>query len=113
MKYMLVLEGVLVGAIAGSISILYRLALEWSEKGLHAVLNYSRQHLWAAVIWFAALLGMAFLVSILLERRPMTVSYTHLAYDLGVDWREQCGANQGKRRSVGAHGVYGGGAFRH
>lgn len=71
MKYMLVLEGVLVGAIAGSISILYRLALEWSEKGLHAVLNYSRQHLWAAVIWFATLLGMAFLVSLLIKRQPM------------------------------------------
>lgn len=71
MKYLLAFEGVLVGAIAGGIAIIYRLALSFSEATISQVLAYAATHHVAAVLWFGALLVMALVVGWLIHLEPM------------------------------------------
>jgi len=44
LKYIVAFEGIIVGAIAGFIAIIYRLALEYSEQTLKFVLDYGSSH---------------------------------------------------------------------
>lgn len=71
MRYSLVLEGLLVGTIAGAVAIAYRLLLGYSEDILQWVLSFCRQSPWAVVGWFAILLLLALCVGKLLKWEPM------------------------------------------
>ena len=71
MKYLLAMEGIFVGMIAGGIAIIYRLALNFSEKNMSFVLSYAGEHHWAIAAWFAALIVMAVIVGRMVKWEPM------------------------------------------
>ncbi|MEG0509090.1 MAG: ClC family H(+)/Cl(-) exchange transporter [Eubacterium sp.] len=71
MKYLLAFEGILVGIVAGSIAVIYRLALNFSEQNMKFVLSYAEAHHWAIVAWFGALFIMALIVGRLVKWEPM------------------------------------------
>ena len=59
-KYKLVVEGILCGAFAGMIAIVYRILLSSCEQFLSFLSIYIKEHVFAFIQWFVA------------------VSYTHL-----------------------------------
>ena len=71
MKYLLAMEGIFVGMIAGGIAIIYRLALNFSEKNMSFILSYAGEHHWAIAAWFAALIVMAVIVGRMVKWEPM------------------------------------------
>ncbi len=71
MKYRLIFEGLAVGILASLVSVLYRLALDYSEQGLHRIIDAAKQNIWIAFVWFAALIGMALIVGLLIKAEPM------------------------------------------
>jgi H+/Cl- antiporter ClcA len=71
MKYILAFEGIGVGIIAGSIAIIYRLALEYSETTLKIILDYGKLHPWAIWAWIGVLAVMGLIVGILVKWEPM------------------------------------------
>lgn len=67
----LIAEGIAVGLVAGMVTILYRLALNYADKILETVLAFARNHLWAAVGWFGVLMLLAWLCGKLVDWEPM------------------------------------------
>lgn len=70
-KVILIGEGILVGAAAGFVVLLYRVALEYAGKWLNTILDYAAQSAWYMAGWFAVLMVMAFTVGKLVEYEPM------------------------------------------
>ncbi|MBK5245032.1 MAG: chloride channel protein [Eubacteriaceae bacterium] len=71
LKYIVAFEGIIVGAIAGFIAIIYRLALEYSEQTLKFILDYGNSHAWAILAWMVALIIMGLCVGYLIKWEPM------------------------------------------
>ena len=69
-RYALILEGVAVGAIAGSVVVLFRLLLEQASKLLDAALAYGSAHSWFIPMWFVLLALAAAAVAALLKWEP-------------------------------------------
>lgn len=64
-------EGLLVGAVAGIVVLLYRILLTYAGTWLNAVLDYTRHSPWKMLGWFAVLILLAFLVAMLVTWEPM------------------------------------------
>ena len=70
-QIILIGEGVLVGAVAGLVVLLYRVALEYAGQWLNEVLEFAGQSAAYMAGWFAVLLLMAWIVTGLLKFEPM------------------------------------------
>ena len=70
-QIILIGEGVLVGAVAGLVVLLYRVALEYAGHWLNRVLEFAGQSIAYMAVWFAVLLVMAWIVSRLVKFEPM------------------------------------------
>lgn len=70
-KTILTAEGFLVGAVAGVVVLLYRIILEYANKGMNKVLEYARQEPLVAAFWFIALFIIALIVGKLVKYEPM------------------------------------------
>ncbi len=64
-------EGLLVGAAAGIVVMLYRIALTYAGQWMNAALDWMRGNMLRTALWFAALLVMALIVSRLVKWEPM------------------------------------------
>ena len=64
-------EGLLVGAAAGIVVMLYRIALTYAGQWMNAALDWMRGDMLRTALWFAALLVMALIVSRLVKLEPM------------------------------------------
>lgn len=71
MKYTLILEGLLVGFCAAVVSVLYRLVLDYAEKGTSNILNIAKGNWWIALLWFLVLILMGLFVGWLTKKEPM------------------------------------------
>ncbi len=70
-QIILIGEGILVGAVAGLVVLLYRVALEYAGEWLNEVLAFAGQSIAYMAMWFAVLLIMAWIVSRLVRLEPM------------------------------------------
>lgn len=70
LRYTLILEGVLAGAAAGLVVVLFRYLLEGASGLLNTVLAFGSGRPWFMALWLAVLAGAAFLVSLLLKWEP-------------------------------------------
>lgn len=70
-QIILIGEGILVGAVAGLVVLLYRVALEYAGEWLNEVLAFTGQSIAYMASWLAVLLVMAWIVSRLLKFEPM------------------------------------------
>lgn len=66
-RYILILEGIAVGAISGTVVVLFRYLLGYAEEFLELVLHYGRSHTWFWPVWFVVLAAAAVAVSALLK----------------------------------------------
>lgn len=64
-------EGLLVGAAAGIVVMLYRIALTYAGQWMNAALDWMRGDMLRTALWFAALLVMALIVSRLVKWEPV------------------------------------------
>ena len=67
----LVIEGALIGVLAGLTAVLYRYCLTYAESGLYAVLNFIRGNAGVTALWFAALILMGCIVAKIVKGEPM------------------------------------------
>lgn len=67
----LLLQGIVVGIVAGTVVMLYRLLLTHAAKWLNSILTYTKGSPLKMAGWFAALLLMALLVGWLVKKEPM------------------------------------------
>ena len=67
----LVIEGALIGVLAGLTAVLYRYCLTYAESGLYAVLNFIRGNAVVTALWFAALILMGCIVAKIAKWEPM------------------------------------------
>jgi hypothetical protein len=70
-RYFLVLEGILVGAAGGLVTVAFRAVLGKGEEVLGAALDFGAAHPAFIPLWFAVLLGAAALVTLLLKWEPL------------------------------------------
>ena len=70
-RYILVLEGVAVGALSGLVVVLFRLVLERADGLLQGALQYGREHTWFIPLWFCILAAVSYLVYRLVKWEPM------------------------------------------
>lgn len=70
-KVILIGEGVLVGAAAGFVVLLYRIALEYAGKWMNTILEYASGCAAYMVIWFLVLMLLAGIVGKLVSYEPM------------------------------------------
>lgn len=70
-QIILIGEGILVGAAAGLVVLLYRVCLEYAGKWLSAVLDFAGRSVACMAGWFAVLLFLAWIVSRLVKFEPM------------------------------------------
>ena len=70
-QIILIGEGILVGAIAGLIVLLYRICLEYAGKWLKQILAYASGNPVRMAGWFAVLLLLAWIVAKLVQFEPM------------------------------------------
>ena len=75
--YLLIGEGLLVGAAAGIVVMLYRIALTYAGQWMNAALDWMRGDMLRTALWFAALLVMALIVSRLVKWEPMISGQRH------------------------------------
>lgn len=66
-RYELILEGIMIGAISGSIVVFFRYLLSHADELLHVTLNYAKQNTWAIFVGFLILLLAALGVTLLLK----------------------------------------------
>lgn len=66
-RYALVLEGVVVGAVAGVVVVAFRYLIGCTDVLLHSILNYGKTHTWFVPVWFAILILAAVIVHLLLK----------------------------------------------
>ena len=70
-RYSLVLEGIAVGAAAGLVAVLFRLAIQGADGLRGQAIAFCRERGgWAVALWFLALAGAAGLVTLLLRWEP-------------------------------------------
>lgn len=69
-RYMLVLEGIAVGAVAGIVVVIFRYLIGFLQEVLPRILSYGKEHSWFAAAWFVILLLAAVVVSALLKWEP-------------------------------------------
>ena len=70
-RIVLIGEGLLVGAIAGVIVLLYRLVLEYAGIWLKMILSYAKGSPIKVCLWFVVLLLFALIVGLLIKWEPM------------------------------------------
>ena len=70
-RYGLILQGVIVGAAAGLVSVLFRLAVERAGDFLEFMLDAGTRQVIFKVIWFAALAVLSVVVARLVKWEPM------------------------------------------
>ena len=70
-RYILVLEGVAVGALSGFVIVLFRLVLEHADTLLQGALQYGKENAWFIPMWFCILAVVSYLVYRLLKWEPM------------------------------------------
>ena len=70
-RYGLILQGVAVGAAAGLVSVLFRLAIEYADEFLVFILDAGNRQAVFKAAWFAALAVLALLVARLVKWEPM------------------------------------------
>ena len=70
-RYGLILQGVIVGALAGLVSVLFRIVIEHANDLLFFVLDYGNQLVMVKIAWFAAIAILALLVARLVRWQPM------------------------------------------
>ncbi len=70
-KYMLILEGIATGLIAGLIAVVYRILLGYAEEGITWVTTMIQKNLWYLVGWFVVLIIIGFMVAWLLKVEPL------------------------------------------
>ncbi len=68
----LVLNGIIVGAVAGGTAILYRLALAGGEEILYKIINFVQGNPLLMALWFLALFCLALIVGRIVQWEPMT-----------------------------------------
>ena len=66
-RYSLILEGVLVGAIAGIVIVAFRLLLEKADMLRQMALAFGKTHSWFVPVWFLLLAAAAVVVALLLK----------------------------------------------
>ena len=69
-RYRLVLEGIIVGCLAGLVTVLFRLILEKVDWLLHIVIDYFHTYTWLIPVWFGILIFISSLVWLLLKWEP-------------------------------------------
>lgn len=69
-RYMLIFEGIVVGALSGLVVVMFRVLLEKAEILLNAALAFGKANTWFVPVWFGVLFGVACLVSALLKWEP-------------------------------------------
>ena len=65
------MQGVIVGALAGLVSVLFRIVIEHANDLLFFVLDYGNQLVMVKIAWFAAIAILALLVARLVRWQPM------------------------------------------
>lgn len=70
-RVILIGEGIAVGAAAGALVMLYRIALEYAGKWLDVILSYASRSAVCMAAWFIILMIMAFVVGRLVSYEPM------------------------------------------
>ena len=68
----LVIEGALIGILAGLTAVLYRYCLTWAEGGLYQILNFIQGNGPAIALWFVALILMGCVVAQIVRMEPMS-----------------------------------------
>lgn len=66
----LLVEGLIVGVLAGIVAVIYRLLLSNAESFLFNVLNYIKTHPVMIILWFLFLVVLSFLISLCLKYEP-------------------------------------------
>lgn len=66
----LLLEGLIVGLLAGLIACIYRFLLSYGEKIAYMMVNYVQEHSWFIFGLFAIMIIIAFIISLLLKYEP-------------------------------------------
>ena len=70
-RYSLVVEGIVVGVLAGMVTVLFRLALEQADTILYHILDFGKQNRWFIPIWLVVLAAVSLLVTLLLKWEPL------------------------------------------
>ena len=70
-KYMLILEGLATGLVAGVIAVIYRIILGYAEEFVSFVSNTLQQHAIYILGWFVVLIIIGVIVSRLLKYEPL------------------------------------------
>ncbi len=70
-KYLLILDGTIVGVLSGAITILYRLAIDRAERYSEWIRNLASSGIGYVVLWFAILMALSMIVNYLLKWEPM------------------------------------------
>lgn len=66
-RYVLILEGVLIGAVSGAVVVGFRYLLGYGDILRQSILAYGKSHTWFIPLWFLILGAAAFLVAFLLK----------------------------------------------
>ena len=70
-RYRLVAQGIVVGAAAGLVAVLFRYILQQAGVLLQEAVDFGARHPWFIPVWFAVLLAAAKLVALLLRWEPL------------------------------------------
>lgn len=70
-RFKLVLEGIIVGALAGLLVVFYRLSLQYIEGVTQKIYSLQLQKPWLIPIWIIILLISSYIVGIMVKRNPM------------------------------------------
>lgn len=64
-------EAAIVGLVAGAVTLAYRILLEYADVWLHKIIEWTYGNPGNTLVWFAALVIMAFVVGALVKMEPM------------------------------------------
>lgn len=70
-RYELIVEGVVVGALAGAVVVAFRYLISAADLFLNMVLDYGKSHTWFILVWFLILAAAACVVTLLLKWEPL------------------------------------------
>ena len=68
----LVIEGALIGILAGLTAVAYRYCLTWAESGLYRVIDFIKGNPLYIALWFALLIAMGCIVARIVKWEPMS-----------------------------------------
>ncbi len=69
-RYIMIIEGALVGVAAGLVAVAYRMAMDWSLSLHTFILNWADDYWWLVVVFFVLLFAMAMVVAALIKWEP-------------------------------------------